>query len=272
MRTMVTLALLVVAACAEVEIPELPQETETDCTWGLFCFTTTTYADGHGVSVDFSYDGQSDTTYLLIIRTDQRSMEGGYEDRIELILDGPMERQILDLLAAPGTDFSYNWRFTVHPMDPDFTPNPEEYVYAYPFSPSSAFPVLQGPGGDGAGAHATHRGAQENAVDWALPIGTEVLAARDGVVAVAYDGSRLRWHGHENLVIVRHDDGTFAWYGHLLPGGAFVSAGDRVTTGMPIGLSGNSGYSSEPHLHFQVSVPTPGGVEAFRSLPVRFEN
>ncbi|HEY0037228.1 MAG TPA: M23 family metallopeptidase, partial [Longimicrobium sp.] len=88
-----------------------------------------------------------------------------------------------------------------------------------------------------------------------MPVGDTVVAARAGTVVVAEesfaDGTRLA--GQENEVVVRHRDGTFARYIHLTRGGALVAAGDVVAQGQPIALSGDSGNSRGPHLHFDVA-------------------
>lgn len=90
--------------------------------------------------------------------------------------------------------------------------------------------------------------------DFAMPVGTPVLAARAGVV-VDVDVSH---HGQgknkpANVIDVRHDDGTTGSYVHLKQHGSLVKVGDRVRQGQPIGLSGNVGPSLLPHLHFMVA-------------------
>lgn len=95
------------------------------------------------------------------------------------------------------------------------------------------------------------------AVDIALPIGTDIAAARDGVVAFVRDdytlgGANTYFLDKANVVYVAHDDGTYATYAHLLLGSAVVKAGDRVTRGQVLAQSGTSGYSTGPHLHFVI--------------------
>jgi murein DD-endopeptidase MepM/ murein hydrolase activator NlpD len=59
---------------------------------------------------------------------------------------------------------------------------------------------------------------------------------------------------YANYIIIRHDDGTYGNYLHFKQNGVVVNEGQRVTMGKLIGFSGNTGYSTDPHLHFHVSV------------------
>jgi murein DD-endopeptidase MepM/ murein hydrolase activator NlpD len=133
------------------------------------------------------------------------------------------------------------------------------------------FPVLQKP--FGTFSHGT--GSQnEEAWDWAMPQGTPVLAARDGVVVgVRADctegGPDQALKEDANSVLLRHDDGTFSEYLHLKPGGVAVRLGARVRAGERLGASGHTGFSSEPHLHFAVFHTLDG--ETRRTLPIQFE-
>ncbi len=89
------------------------------------------------------------------------------------------------------------------------------------------------------------------AYDFDLSIGDTVVASRPGHVLAARDsfedGSRVC--GEENYVFVEHEDGTVMAYIHLTRHGALVGPGQEVDEGEPIGLSGDSGCSSGPHLH-----------------------
>jgi murein DD-endopeptidase MepM/ murein hydrolase activator NlpD len=125
--------------------------------------------------------------------------------------------------------------------------------YAMPFKPGR-YVVMQGP--RGTYSHFAGSGS-ENAVDWTCPVGTVVCAAREGrVVGVRQDstvgGPDRKFRPFANYVIIKHADGTFADYVHLKTGGALVKMGEEVTVGQPIGLSGQTGFTSAPHLHFSV--------------------
>lgn len=142
--------------------------------------------------------------------------------------------------------------------------------YAIPFGPGR-YVVMQGPGGTF--SHFAGSG-NENAVDWAVPEGTIVCAARDGrVVGVRQDsnigGADRRFRPYANFIVIKHSDGTFAQYLHLQKDGAMVKLGDEVTTGQPIGLSGQTGFASKPHLHFEVFQAIDGKRKL--SLPFRLK-
>lgn len=114
----------------------------------------------------------------------------------------------------------------------------------------------------------------EEAYDWAMPEGTPVLAARDGVVVGARADCTLgavdeALKNENNYVVLRHVDGTFSEYNHLRENGVRVRLGDRVSAGQLIGESGNTGYTSRPHLHFSVFHTLDG--TSRMTIPVTFE-
>jgi murein DD-endopeptidase MepM/ murein hydrolase activator NlpD len=100
----------------------------------------------------------------------------------------------------------------------------------------------------------SHRNWEEFAYDFAMPVGSNVCAARGGTVVnvdVEHDGNGL--DAENNFLEIDHGDGTFAWYLHLRQGGNYVAPGRHVRQGEPIAASGNVGRSMLPHLHFQVT-------------------
>lgn len=95
------------------------------------------------------------------------------------------------------------------------------------------------------------------ALDFKMKRGTRILAARGGIVIrVKEDGNRGGWNKKfrpdGNVIVIQHDDGTRAGYWHLQYEGAFVNVGDTVKQDQVIGLSGKTGYTLFPHLHFIV--------------------
>ncbi len=122
--------------------------------------------------------------------------------------------------------------------------------YVLPWTVGEAFVVLTG----NCGQLATHQGIARYAYDFSLPVGTHVHAARAGtVIAVKeqfVDGNNVP--GNENYIFIQHNGGTVARYYHLTRWGALVKLGQAVAQGELIGLSGNTGRSLSPSLHFDV--------------------
>jgi len=97
-------------------------------------------------------------------------------------------------------------------------------------------------------------------VDIAAPFGTTVMAAADGVV-VAVGHSRV---GYGNYVIVAHGGGIMTLYAHLLE--TNVEIGNKVVRGQRVGLEGSTGWSTGPHVHFELRV-NDGVVDPMPYLP-----
>lgn len=99
-----------------------------------------------------------------------------------------------------------------------------------------------------------------HALDFAADIGTPVFAARAGTVMQVEAGFRAGGlasgdaRGRANFIRLLHDDGSMALYAHLAVDGVQVRIGQQVQAGQRIGLSGNTGFSTGPHLHFAVQV------------------
>ena len=127
--------------------------------------------------------------------------------------------------------------------------------------------ITQGWGGTFSHAYPDNR----HAVDFAVAVGVPVLAARDGTVMQVESGFSAaavdrHFGGQANHVRVLHDDGTMALYAHLDANGVFVRPGQRVRRGQRLGLSGNTGFSTGPHLHFAIQANRGMRLE---SLPFR---
>jgi len=103
-------------------------------------------------------------------------------------------------------------------------------------------------------------------VDLAVPLGTPVFAAADGVVVLARPMADASGNlvGYGNYVILQHDTGLKTLYGHLLLIG--VKEGDVVKRGQLIGLVGSTGNSTGPHTHFEVRVDN-SPVDPMQLLP-----
>ena len=142
--------------------------------------------------------------------------------------------------------------------------------YRTPYALAQSFPISQA-----YPTAATHRTVDSvYAVDFALPVGTDIFAAREGIV-FSVENSNYRGGldtsrpgARANVVQILHDDGTYAVYAHLSRSSIRVRPGDQVQRGEYIAESGNTGFSTGPHLHFAVLRNTGMQIE---SVPVVFE-
>jgi murein DD-endopeptidase MepM/ murein hydrolase activator NlpD len=164
-----------------------------------------------------------------------------------------------ELIAAAVSSF---YSFAPKGAVPD-----DSFRYALPFESAAPRQLTQGNHGS-----YSHKGSQRYAFDFGMPVGERVVAARAGKVVVVIDGFERggpvkSLQSKANAVVVLHDDGTFASYGHLAKGVA-VKQGEAVAVGQLLGRSGNTGYTSEPHLHFAVWALDQAGEAS--TVPIRF--
>src|SRR5262245_55306134 len=129
----------------------------------------------------------------------------------------------------------------------------DRFVYELPFQPGRRFRVCQGYGGT-----YSHTGDDHFSLDFDMPEGTPVCAARAGLAYHVVDhflagGTHPSFKAKGNAVYLLHADDTIAAYIHLAFRGARVRAGEFVGAGAVIGRSGNTGWSGRPHLHFHVA-------------------
>ena len=156
-------------------------------------------------------------------------------------------------MIDPGRGGQFELALEGIPGDPSARPQDVEYLV--PLQQAN-MRIDQGYGGSFSHADAQHR----YALDFAAKEGTPVVAARRGVVMQVesdFDKASLNREkagGRANFVRILHDDGTMALYAHLRLDGVMVREGQRVRAGQLIGHSGNTGYTTGPHLHFAVQV------------------
>ena len=102
----------------------------------------------------------------------------------------------------------------------------------------------------------SHQGVY--ALDFQMPKGSSVLAARSGIVVDMQDnyskgGISQAYKDRDNFVHILHEDNTLGIYAHFMHQGIVVRIGEEVTAGQLIGYAGSTGFSSIAHLHFVVA-------------------
>lgn len=237
----------------------------SECSLGWVCVAPRTAGD----RIEFVATNLQAWPLTVTLRVDTRSMEADPAAEVTRSLDGD-EHQVLMVLAhADGMgepDYRYEFDWTVGRMDAD---HDDGHVYQLPFASGQSYRVLQG-----YGAGFSHTGLEHWTVDFDMPVGTPVHAARGGVVVrVQERHDRSCWGPgcgrYANFVVVLHEDMTTGEYYHLMHRGAAVTVGQRVEPGALIGYSGDTGKSTMPHLHFGVYRASSWG--RTQSLPVRFD-
>ncbi|MBL7727730.1 MAG: M23 family metallopeptidase, partial [Dinghuibacter sp.] len=139
--------------------------------------------------------------------------------------------------------------FIVTRLSSRVTENLDSYTYNLPYAPGAGYKVVQGYGG-----WFSHKNIA--AIDFSMPVGTPVHAAREGVVYSYKSDSNEggpwpKYKNKANYLMIKHADGSIACYWHLQKNGVVVKSG-QVAKGQLIGYSGATGFVLRPHLHFSV--------------------
>lgn len=175
-----------------------------------------------------------------------------------VVCPGLKDTEILSIWRGEsGQTWHYSYKDHYFAGDPRVRHDASQ-VYALPYASGKHYVVIQGFNGK-----FSHFGDSQYSIDWGMPVGSEVRACRAGVVVATKDDSDvggpdrefMRW---ANYVMIKHQDGTYGVYMHLMKDGVHVKGGQRVEAGTVLGYSGNTGFSSKPHLHFCVCRPVDG--------------
>jgi murein DD-endopeptidase MepM/ murein hydrolase activator NlpD len=190
--------------------------------------------------------------------------DGGYHAELA---PGSGQALLSASFAGPSVvGFHFSWRAVLG--KPGAVHQPRQ-PYRAPFALGSSFRVSQA-----YPSRLTHTTPDSQyAVDIAVPDGTPIYAAREGVVInVRHDsfrgGADAAMIDQANMVEILHDDGTIGLYAHLHWESLRVRPGQSVLRGQYIANSGNTGLSTGPHLHF--AVLRNAGMRA-ESVPVQFQ-
>jgi murein DD-endopeptidase MepM/ murein hydrolase activator NlpD len=158
---------------------------------------------------------------------------------------------LLLMLSLIGCSVSNNpQRKEIKLLQKGIIKDDSSFIYQLPYQTGKAHMLVQG-----YFSRYTHK--ERAALDFKMKRGTKICAARAGVVVRIKDdgkkgGSNTIYRPDGNFVVIQHEDSSRTGYWHLKYKSVFVKVGDVVKQGQPIGLSGKSGYSYFPHLHFIV--------------------
>lgn len=227
-------------------------------------------SDGDTLALYARNSGDFPITYSVRIRSEPDN--GGQQTirprRASGTLDGQQSQRLITLPNADGKAddrLSISCTWTIGSRD---AAHDDEYLYLLPYASGKSYRVIQG-----FDSRFSHSGVEQFAVDFKMAVGTPVHAARGGVVArIEESHDKGCWQDgcgkYANYVVIMHDDGTTGEYYHLSQNGALVEVGERVLPGQQIGLSGNTGHTALPHLHFAVYKATRRALP--QSVPVTF--
>jgi murein DD-endopeptidase MepM/ murein hydrolase activator NlpD len=243
-----------------------------DLPTGLAAPTVTVTTSLTGRQISFNARNDYAVPVEVVLALDElRNLELPRPDQSMRWVVGPRsDLQLFQLDAvddnvAPEAIFRFLWL----PGDPEAL-HDDNQLYRAPFAVANDYPISQTfPVG------ITHLTPDSYyAVDIAMPVGTSIYAARAGTV---FEVASTNFRGgvdpeqdaaSANIVRIMHDDGSHAVYAHLSWNSIRVRPGDRVERGQYIADSGNTGFSTGPHLHFVVLVNR--GMRLV-SVPILFE-
>ncbi len=153
--------------------------------------------------------------------------------------------------ASAGCSVSNNpQRATLKLLQKGKGKDDSSFIYHLPYEENTSHLLVQG-----YFSRYTHK--NRAALDFKMKKGTKICAVRDGVVLRLKEdgnngGSQVKYRSFGNFVVIQHEDSSRSGYWHLQFNGVLVNVGDTVKQGQVIGLSGKTGYTYFPHLHFIV--------------------
>jgi murein DD-endopeptidase MepM/ murein hydrolase activator NlpD len=264
LRLLLRLATTIVLA---LPVTTISTELRSQCSSDWLCINAVREAE----NVELLAANLRDVPITFTMRVRTRSMTADGPTTVTETLEPQQTRLVMVLRPAATAqfvsedDFRISYEWTVGNKD---AVHDEGQVYALPYAAGKSFRVLQG-----YGSRFSHTGLEQFAVDFRMPEGTPVHAARGGLVARIEESHDIGcWEDgcgkYANFIVILHDDGTTGEYYHLQQNGVLVDAGQRVSAGEKIGLSGNTGHTTVPHLHFAVYRAAEWG--STQSIPVRF--
>lgn len=224
-----------------------------------------TATDYKGSGVILEATNTTNIPYTVVLTCTLQNMEPSAVLPLRKVIEPTGKKTTLTRLTPVGQPYRYTYNYRYYLGNTLAVAPTAGYVYDLPFEAGQEYEVMQG--NNGAFSH-----VNKLAVDFSMPEGSVVCAARAGTVAEIKQDSNTgcptaSCKDFGNYIIIFHEDGTYATYVHFRQNGSLVQPGQQVTAGTPIGYSGNTGWSSGPHLHFEVDMPSE---QEKITLPVKF--
>lgn len=200
-------------------------------------------------------DGNRATQNSLL--TETKNTEKAFQDLLD------EKREVATQLQAEISDFEAQIQYS---LDPSQIPNPGAGVLKFPFDPSfmqrcvdkenvfgNLYCITQYFGNTKFAQSGAYNGSGHNGTDFGASEGTKITSALSGVVVATGNTDEINGcYSYGKWVLVEHPNNLATLYAHLSH--ISVAAGEPVATGSLLGYSGNTGYSTGPHLHFTVYV------------------
>jgi len=250
------------------QLSEKNVKVSEDCeSVGNICLTSYIYpfevvlvAENHGFAV---------RTLNIDYHLNNMQAQNNSEGQNIILMPGEKKEIERILVADRNYSYTYNYSYISYFGVVDAI-HDDSYIYDLPFEGGEQRLLWQGAGGRF--SHSDE--ANYHAYDFKMPLSTPVLAAREGKVVDVLDsytkgGVDITLKNKMNYVYIQHADGTIANYSHLKHKGSLVNIGDVVQKGQKIALSGNTGYTTNPHLHFGVFKVVRGG--NYQSVPIKIK-
>ncbi|MEM1252193.1 MAG: peptidoglycan DD-metalloendopeptidase family protein [Cyanobacteria bacterium P01_H01_bin.21] len=171
----------------------------------------------------------------------------------ELLAAAPLDPSVYVSSPSPAVGQVVSPEMPILPSADEYLPEAPDYFNGY------IWPTR----GTLTSGYGWRWGRMHRGIDVAGPVGTPIVAAAPGVV------EKAGWNsgGYGNMVEVRHADGSMTRYAHNSR--ITVRSGQRVAQGQHIADMGSTGYSTGPHLHFEVHLPNRGTINPMAMLPSR---
>ncbi|MDZ7659629.1 M23 family metallopeptidase [Fodinibius sp.] len=211
---------------------------------------------------EFTLWAQNNLPCPVYLKAEPDSIDTKFE---RFVPKGRKDRLIqlpIDSLDSPA-EFKGQIRYHLTLGNPDAI-HDSSYKYLLPYPLGKSHTLIQG--NNSAFTHNLPN--SKYAFDFDMPKNSLISAARGGTVGFVSannkeGGDKEDYLKQANKIMICHDDGTVGVYAHLRYKGAIVNIGEKVYAGEIIGFSGNTGYSTTPHLHFVV-------LAGSKSVPVKF--